>query len=300
MDELLDLSAVDFYVYQILVIDLAIAVAMISGLRFLTGLVANVGSADELASRDNFAFGVAMAGGTVALALMLTGVVSGTPGETYLAEFLTIIAYGFLGLILIKIGRLAQDNLVLRGIEVQKEISNGNLAAAFVDVANTIAIGLVLRAVMLWVDSDSWFGLLIVLAAFVITQLMLALVTLYRQTVYSRRHDGQSLQAAFQAGNVALAIRFFGHLSGVALALTAASGVVEYQDDNPLLALLAWALVTVIFAMLVSVLSIIARRVILMGIDVVEEVDDQGNIGVATIEAAIYISMGMFFTALFA
>ncbi len=164
MDELLDLSAVDFYVYQILVIDLAIAVAMISGLRFLTGLVANVGSADELSNRDNFAFGVAMAGGTVSLALMLTGVVSGTPGETYLAEFLTIIAYGFLGLILIKIGRLAQDNLVLRGIEVQKEISNGNLAAAFVDVANTIAIGLVLRAVMLWVDSDSWFGLLIVLA----------------------------------------------------------------------------------------------------------------------------------------
>jgi hypothetical protein len=45
---------------------------------------------------------------------------------------------------------------------------------------------------------------------------------------------------------------------------------------------------------------VIARRVILFGVDVVEEVDRQENIGVATIEAAIYISVGLFFTALFA
>ena len=56
------LSEVDLYIYQVLVIDLVIAVVMISGLRFLTGLVANVNSAEELASRDNYAFGLAMAG----------------------------------------------------------------------------------------------------------------------------------------------------------------------------------------------------------------------------------------------
>ena len=51
---------------------------------------------------------------------------------------------------------------------------------------------------------------------------------------------------------------------------------------------------------LVSLLAIIARNIVLLGVNVVEEVNDQNNVGVAAIEAAIYISIGMFFTALFA
>ncbi len=294
------LSEVDLYIYQVLVINLIIAVAMISGLRFLTGLVANVNSAEELASRDNFAFGLAMAGGTVSLALMLTGAVSGEPGETFVSEVVAVLVYGIVGLILIKVGRLAQDKLILRGIEIQDEIKQGNLAAALVDVGNTIATGLVLRAVMLWVESDTFDGLLVVLAAFVLTQLMLALVTQYRFMVYARRHEGGSLQEAFKGGNVALSIRFLGHLLGVALAITAASGVVAYDAGSLPIALASWAAVTLLFAILVSLLAIAARSAILMGVHVVEEVDEQGNVGVAAIEASIYVAMGLFFAALFA
>ncbi|MBS05336.1 MAG: DUF350 domain-containing protein [Gammaproteobacteria bacterium] len=294
------LSEVDLYIYQVLVIDLVIAVVMISGLRFLTGLVANVNSAEELASRDNYAFGLAMAGGTVSLALMLTGAVSGEPGATFLSEVIAVLVYGVVGLILIKVGRLAQDKLILRGIEIQDEIKKGNLAAALVDVGNTIATGLVLRAVMLWVESDTFDGLLAVLAAFVLTQLMLALVTQYRLMVYARRNAGGSLQEAFKGGNVALSIRFLGNLLGVSLAITAASGVVAYDTASLPVALASWAAVTLLFAILVSLLAIVARSVILMGVHVVEEVDEQGNVGVAAIEAAVYIAMGLFFAALFA
>ena len=59
---------------------------MISALRFISGVVANVDSAEELASRDNYAFGIAMAEGVISLALMLTGAVSGEPGSTSLQE----------------------------------------------------------------------------------------------------------------------------------------------------------------------------------------------------------------------
>ncbi len=296
----LGLSEVDIWVYQILVIDLVIAVAMISGLRFLTGIVANVNSAEELASRDNYAFGLAMAGGIVSLALMLTGAVSGEPGATVMGEVVSVLVYGILGMVLIKVGRLAQDKLVLTGIEIQSEIKAGNLAAALVDVGNTIATGMVLRAVMLWVESDTLDGLLVVLAAFVITQLMLALVTKFRFLVYARRHDGASLQSAFGAGNVALAIRFTGHLLGVAFALTAASGLIAFDKTNLVAGLLSWSLATLLFAVAVSLLAAIARSAILFGIDVVEEVDRQQNVGVATIEASVYIAIGLFFVALFA
>jgi uncharacterized membrane protein YjfL (UPF0719 family) len=239
-----------------------------------------------------------MAAGIISLALMLTGAVSGEPGATYIGEIVSVLSYGILGLILIKVGRIAQDKLLFTGIEIQEEIKKGNLAAALVDAGNTIATGLVLRAVMLWVESDTWNGLLVVLAAFVITQLMLAIVSKYRLIVYARR-SGESLQEVFKRGQVALAIRYLGHLLGVALAITAASGVVAYDIENLARALALWSGVTLIFASLVSVIAIIARNVILMGVDVVEEVNNQNNIGVAAIEAAIYISIGLFFTALF-
>ena len=141
--------------------------------------------------------------------------------------------------------------------------------------------------------------ILFFLSKIFITQLLLALVTKYRLLVYSRRHAGASLQEAFASGNVALSIRFMGHILGVALALTAASGVVEYDRSNLLLAVGLWAGITLLFSLLVSLLSIAACRVILWGINVVEEVDEQANIGVAAIEAAVYVSIGLFFQALF-
>ena len=230
---------------------------------------------------------------------MLTGAVSGEPGSTYLNEIISVLAYGILGLLLIKVGRWMQDKIVLRGIELQAQIKAGNLAAALVDVANTIATGLMLRAVMLWVETDALNGLLLVLSAFISVQVLLALVASYRGWVYSRRHDGSSLQVAFSSGQTALAIRFFGHLIGVALAVTAASGIVAYYPEDIIVALLRWVGVALILTMLLSFIAIVARKVVLFGVDVVEEVDNQNNIGVAAIEAAIAIAVGLFFVALF-
>ena len=295
MEQLMD---IDIFIYQILFIDLVIAVAMIAALRFLSGVVANVSSTEELATRDNFAYGIAMAGGILSLALMLTGAVSGQPGSTYLNEIISVLAYGILGLLLIKVGRWMQDKIVLRGIELQDQIRAGNLAAALVDAANTIATGLMLRAVMLWVETDALSGLLLVLSAFVSVQILLAIVASYRGWVYSRRHDGSSLQLALSDGQTALAIRFFGHLIGVALAVTAASGIVAYYTEEIALALLRWVGVALILTIFLSLIASLARKIVLLGVDVVEEVDNQNNVGVAAIEAAIAIAVGLFFVAL--
>ena len=296
MEQLMD---IDIFIYQILFIDLVIAVAMIAALRFLSGVVANVSSTEELATRDNFAYDIAMAGGILSLALMLTGAVSGQPGSTYLNEIISVLAYGILGLLLIKVGRWMQDKIVLRGIELQDQIRAGNLAAALVDAANTIATGLMLRAVMLWVETDALSGLLLVLTAFVSVQILLAIVARYRVWVYSRRHDGSSLQLALNDGQIALAIRFFGHVIGVALAVTAASGIVAYFTEDIALALLRWVGVALILTIFLSLIASLARKLVLLGVDVVEEVDNQNNVGVAAIEAAIAIAVGLFFVALF-
>ena len=49
----------------------------------------------------------------------------------------------------------------------------------------------------------------------------------------------------------------------------------------------------VVLAGVLLLLSMLAQRVILHGIDVVEEVDVQANIGVAAIEAAVFIGVGL-------
>ena len=86
---------------------------------------------------------------------------------------------------------------------------------------------------------------------------------------------------------------------GTALAASSASGMVGYLPGNALeFAILygTWLAWAVVLAVVLSALSIIAQRVVLLGIDVVEEVDNQRNIGVAAIEAAIFIGFGLIIT----
>lgn len=299
MREYLQLDQLDLWVFNALFVDLAVALALIVALRFLFGLVANVHTGDELSERDNAAFGLSFTGGLLGLALMLTGAVSGDAANNLLTEAISVATFGALGLVLIKVGRRIQDKLVLTNIAIDEQINQGNLSAAIVDMANSLAIGLVLRSVMLWVESDAVEGLIVVLIAFLAVQLLLAVTIRLRLAMYAKRHPEGCLQEAFAQGNIAIALRYLGQLMGVALAMTAASGMIIYNHDHLLAALVAWLIVTLILSFIVALLAEIARKVVLMGIDVIEEVDQQKNVAVGAIEAALYITIGLLMTALF-
>ena len=299
MSEYFLLTGVDRWLFAVLFVDLFIAVFLITTLRFFYGWVANVHTVTELAERDNFAFGLSFLGGILALALMLTGVLSGDVADDLLTESIMVLAYGVLGIVLIKAGRLIQDKLVLTGIPLQEEIKKGNLAAAFVDMANILATGLVLRAVMIWVESVSVMGFIVVLIAFVLVQLLLACVTRLRLFIYEKRHPDGCLQEAFRSGNIAIALRYLGHIVGVALVMSAASGLIIYNEKQLVAAVAGWLILTVLFSILLSLLSFIARKVILSGINVVDEVDHQKNIAVGAIEGSIYVAIALVMLSLF-
>ncbi len=299
MSEYLQFDQFDSWVFSALFVDLTVAVLLIVALRFLFGLVANVHTGDELSERDNAAFGLSFAGGLLGLALMLTGAVSGNAANSLSAELISVASYGLLGLVLIKAGRLIQDKLVLTNINLGEQISRGNLSAAIVDIANSLAIGIVLRSVMLWVESDTVDGLLVVLVAFFAVQLLLAVTVRLRLALYARNNPDSCLQQAFAQGNIAVSLRYFGQLIGVALAMTAASGMIIYNPQHLVAALIAWLVVTLLLSLLIALLATVSRKVVLMGIDVFEEVDRQKNVAVGAIEAALYIAIGLLMTALF-
>lgn len=289
-----NLPLINFYpdLLLVLLVDLVIAVAVLAAFRKIAGLISNVSSTKELAEKDNFAFGLVFAGGMTALAIVLTGVMSGDPGSSLFNEIVLVVTYGVLGLILMTLTRKILDTFALPDINIQEQIMKGNMAAAIVDVGNLIATAVIVRAVMVWIDDISLFGLVAVVIGFIVSQIVLILVTQYRTRVYAKRHNGASLQAAFEDGNQALAIRYLGHKIGVALAVTAASGFVPYNDDRIFMACLAWGLISLVLTVTLSLIAMGARHIILAKIDVVEEVDNQRNMGIAYIEAMIYISIG--------
>lgn len=295
-----ELIAFDQYQTLILLIDFIIVTLMLTLVGIKMGIIANVSSIKELSEKDNFAFGISFAGALLGLGIMMTGVVSGDASPSLLYELGIVSAYGIAGILLMASTRFFFDKITLRNISVQQQIMDGNLAVGIIDAGNMIATAIIIRAVMVWVDTEALYGLAIVLVGFVISQLLLVLVTRYRHAVYAKRHNGQCLQTALAQGNKALSIRYLGHKVGAALTVTAASGTIAFSDSSPFIAILLWGVASVVFVVFLSILAILSRHIILRGINVVEEVDKQGNVGIGLIEAAIYIIYGLLLAALIA
>jgi uncharacterized membrane protein YjfL (UPF0719 family) len=296
------LNNINFWNLQALAIDFVIIFILFVSLRLVKGLVSNVHATDEIASEDNFAFGVSFAGGIAALAIMLTGASMGEFGSSLLDEAINMTVFGVVGLVLITAGRWIQDKLVLSQVSLHDQIAKGNLAAAIVDVGNVIAVGIVIRASMIWVETEGFMALPIIVAGFVVSQIVLTLASKYRVKLFQvKSEDGKScMQQALEDGNNALALRYAGYLTGTALAITAASGFVAYDAENVWMAVVYWAIMAIIISGVFALLKMLAMKMILPGVNLSDEVDNQKNLGVAAIEAAVAVSIGLTLASLLA
>lgn len=290
----IDPSMVAYYV-----VDFLIVAAILAGMKKMAGVIGNVSAHDELSERDNFAFGISMAGAVIGVAIMLMGAVSGEAAKNPAVEALVMFAYAGLGVGLMGVTRIIFDKFSLPDISIHDEIMKGNVAAALVDAGNMIATAIILRAVMVWVDSNSFSGLLFVLGGFLLSQVIMVAATKYRRNVYARRHGEMGVQKQLQDGNAALAVRFSGHRIGIALAVTAASGIVVYTHDQLAISLAAWITTAIVMFLVLTLLAVVVRKAILGGVDVAEEVDKQRNVAIGAIEAAVYVAVGFLLAGLF-
>lgn len=299
---MIEFNAMNLWNLQALSIDFAIIFILFISLRMVKGLVSNVHATDEIASEDNFAFGVSFAGGIAALAIVLNGVSQGEFAPTLLQEAKNMAVFGVIGLILITAGRMFQDKVVLPKVSLHDEIAKGNLAAAIVDVGNVIAVALVIRASMLWVETEGFSALPVIGAAFLVSQVVLTIASKYRVKLFQVKAQGDNdcMQQALEDGNKALALRYAGYLSGTALSITAASGFVRYDAENVWMAVLYWAIAAVIICALFALIKLVAMKLILPGVDLSDEVDNQQNLGVAAIEAAVAMAIGLTLATLLA
>ncbi|WP_371376941.1 DUF350 domain-containing protein [Thalassotalea aquiviva] len=300
MNQLLNITAINQEVLIILAIDIVIAIALLSAMRFVTGLSAKVNTTKELASEDNFAFGISVAGSVAALGIVMSGAIYGESANSYYLEALGMFSYGLFGLVLIKFGRLLHDKLALNKLDKMAQIRNRNITVGIVDAAGVIATAIIIRAVLIWVNGLDGYTFIAILSGFFVSQLILVLVTRIREYQYARKNQHDSLQEAFEQGQVALALRYAGQIISTSLAVTAASYFLIYTPETIVENLLGWLIFGVVMTILVGILTSFAKRIILWGINMTEEVDQQHNVGVAAIEMAISISIALILTGLMA
>jgi uncharacterized membrane protein YjfL (UPF0719 family) len=300
MNTLIDLVGVNQELLIYLAIDITIAILLLGAMRFLLGLTSQVNSTEELAKKDNFAFGVSVAGSTLALGIVLTGAIAGENAESYMMEVIGMLAYGGYGLALIKVGRIIQDKVALQHLNKTELIKDQNLSVGIIDAAGAIATAIIIRAVLLWVDGLNVSTFIAITSGFIVAQAVLVLATRIREKKYAKNNQEDCLQEALSQGNLALAIRYSGQLISTALAVTAASHFLVYSPDTLMANLLGWLVFGIIMTVLVALLTTIAKRIVLWGVNLVEEVDQQHNIGVASIEMTTSISIALILTALMA
>jgi len=300
MNTLIDLVGVNQELLIYLAIDITIAIMLLGAMRFLLGLTSQVNSTEELAQKDNFAFGVSVAGSILALGIVLTGAITGENAPSYAMEIIGMLAYGAYGLILIKVGRIIQDKVALQHLNKTALIKDKNLSIGIIDAAGAIATAIIIRAVLLWVDGLDISTFIAITSGFIVAQAVLVLVTRIRERKYAKNNQQDCLQEALSDGNLAIAIRYSGQVISTALAVTAASHFLIYSPETLVENLLGWLVFGLIMTLLVALLTSIAKRIVLWGINLVEEVDQQHNIGVASIEMATSISIALILTALMA
>ncbi|WP_285164311.1 DUF350 domain-containing protein [Shewanella goraebulensis] len=284
----------------ILAIDITIAVILLALMRYLQGWSVRVNSREELAERDNFAFGVSTAGAVLALGIVLSGAITGEAANSYVMEAIGMTIYGVFGLVLIKFGRFLHDKVALNEIDKNDQIINGNISVAIVDAAAAIATAIIIRSVLMWAEDITIDTFIAIFTAFLISQLMLVVLTRFREHQYAKRNQGDSMQKALEQGQVAIAIRHSGYMIAMAFTFNAASHFIIFDPTAYMVNIIGWLTFSIIMLIALSVLLAIVKKLVLAQINLTEEVEKQHNVGVAAVELAISIAIALILAALMA
>lgn len=283
----------DHYYNSILALNLLIIMILFTSLRLFSGKIAHINASDELLRKDNPAFGISLAGTTLAVTVMLSGVMYGDPEDTAIEAVIAVGLFGLLGIGLMALTRLIFDKIALPGISLRDEIVNGNVAVAIADAGNVLASAIIIRAIMAWVPFDTIDSLIAILGSFAVSQIILTAMTLLRIKIFDKINKDQNIQEHLKNGNTALALRFSGQKIGTAFAIATAASLIVYEEYEIGTILAVWFFASIAAILIWKILSFIAQKIILFRVDTNLEVLRQKNIAVGALQAVIYVSMGL-------
>lgn len=285
---------------NILLGNLAIAIAIFASLRFVSGVISHVNPTKELLEKDNPAFGISIAAVVFSVSIVLSGAIYGDPIYALEDSIIAVGLYGVIGLAMLMVARVIFDKIAFSDISLKDEIVKGNVAVATIDAGNLIATAIIIRTMMVWVEANTLEGVITVLAGFVISQLLLTLTTIIRCKDVNKKNGGNPISEEFVKGNIALAFRFSGRKIGTAFAISAASNVLVFESYDMNLLLPTWAVVSVVMIAILTLLSFVANKVMFPHVNADDEVFNKQNTALGVIQAVTYISLGLLLAELMA
>ena len=280
-----------------LAMDVGIALALLMIMKWLTGAFRRFSVTDELGVKDNFAFGISIAGGMLSLCIVLSSVVGRHVGMGYQEAAIGMVTFGLIGIVLVKFGRFAHDKLVLNKVDTPEMIAERSVSVALVDAASLVASAIVLRNIMLWVDGSDMNAIIAIVTGFAVVLTMLLVMTRILEYRYARDNQNDSFQGALEVGQIALAVEHAGNLLGTAMIVSAAKNLPVYEPSGYVSNVTGWLIVSVGLTIALHLLVLVNKKIILYGMNFRQEVDQQHNIGVAALGFTLSIGNAMIINA---
>ena len=283
----------DMAVY--LAIDLGLALVLLVVMKWLTRVFRKgQGSVtEELGVKDNFAFGISVAGGMLSLCIVLASAVGRHIGHGYENAAIGMLTFGLVGIVLVKFGRFAHDKVVLNRLDTMEMISERSVSVALVDAASLVASAIILRSMMLWVQGSNLNAIIAITTGFLVVLTILLVMTRFYESRYASKNQNDSFQGALRKGQLALAIDHSGNLLGTATIVTSASSLLVYEPAGYVSNITGWLVVSVCLAFVLQIMVIVSKKLILFGMNYRQEVDHQHNVGVASLGLTLSVGIAL-------
>ncbi len=281
-----------------LAMDVGIALVLLMIMKWLTGALRKYSVTEELGVKDNFAFGISIAGSMLSLCIVLSSVVGRHVGVGYQEAAIGMVTFGAAGILLVKLGRFAHDKLVLNQVDTHEMIAQRSVSIALVDAASLVASAIVLRNIMLWVDGSDMNAMIAIVTGFSVVLTMLLVMTRILEFRYAKNNQNDAFQGALEKGHLALAIEHAGNLLGTAMIVSAAKNLLMYSPSGYVSNITGWLIVSVCMAITLHILVLISKQIIMFGMNYRTEVDQQHNVGVASLGFALSLGNAMIINAI--
>ncbi len=241
---------------------------------------------------ENLAYSISVFSLFISLSVIITSVIYGNMPSNFYDTIFKLINYSALGIILLILSGLIFDRIALTKVHLNNEVAKGNMAAAFVDAGNFIASALIIASALKWYEFKTYEGIMAILSMYVASQVILTISTLVRKKLIEYPDRSFNFEQQILLKNNAAAIAFAGRRIGTALAITAATNLLPFQQGYALTSILSeWLLASIIIVIFFNIISWVSSKIILWK-DINSNIVNK-NINAALIDSSIYIGFGL-------
>lgn len=280
------------WMWDLVGINLIMIMGFLFVFKYALSALTGVSFKDELANKDNPAFGITIAFSLLSFFIVMGAASTGDDLVPLSQEMMLMAGYGLGGMVMLFISKLLLDNVAMASFCIQEEIRKRNIAAATIDGSNVLATAIIIFTYMSWVKGTSLESLSLVAFGWIVSQVLLTGISFLRSAIFKSK-SGKTLQQSIQDGNVGVAVRYSAYKIAFGMtALTASQHYLfEIDGEHNLWAATAIFITSTLLTLAIVALTWLSKLTVFGRIDFADEINDQQNIGLAFCEAAFVIGL---------